>query len=275
MADPLEDQMAAAIRDAVRLVRDKMVEREVENALAAGDIEGALDAVRMELGEAMLADTIPQSLRTAYERAALTARDSLRNHSEAVSFDLLNPESMSWIRARAAELINEFGSSSLRAIRGFINRAYRRGETPAELARTIRESGIGLTERQITAVDNFRIAMENSTEDFTAAQVEARVTAYAERALRQRARLIARTEILRAEGEGNRALWREALRRGLIDARAEVEWQTTGQENVCPECDGLEGETVNIGELFSAGVEGPPLHPACSCVAILHPLGAA
>lgn len=270
---PIERRLALAIKEAAYRVRDRTLAREVENAIAAGDIQGAIEAVKMEVGEAYLSEQIPDALRSAYEAAGRKAAEALRFHAERASFEILNPESVSFLRTSAAALIREFGESSLRAIRAYITRAYRTGQTPAALARTIVDSGIGLTERQLTAVDNFRTGLEDGPRDFTQAEVDSMVDRYAERLLRYRARLIARTEINRAENQGNRELWRQARERGLLDARAVVEWQTTGQENVCPECDGVDGEVVPLGATFSVGVEGPPLHPACSCVNVIHPTG--
>lgn len=271
--EALEATLAAALIRAVGRIHDETREREVLDSLEAGDVEGAIDAIRFEIGEVELEHVIPQTLRSAFENAGIEARADLQAKLGAdvrVAFDLLNPAAVSWIRDNAAALIENFGASSLEGIRGLILDAYRAGTNPADLARMIRESGIGLDARRITALENFRSAFPAGT---PLARIEELVRAYGERLLRDRARLIARTEIARAAGEGNRELWDQAKTRGLIGDGAEVEWQTTGQENVCPECDAMDGETIPVGGTFSNGDEGPPAHPACSCVAVLHPFG--
>lgn len=275
ISEQIEAALATALLRAVEMVRDATRVGEILDAMAAGDIEGALDAIRMEIGEAELEHVVPQALRSVYEDAGLTARQSLQRALGAevrVSFDLLNPEAISWIRDNAAALIRNFGDSSLGAIRDLILNAYRAGRTPAALARMIRESGIGLDARRLTALENYRLGLEGAPPGtWSREQIDKLVSEYAERLLRDRARLIARTETLRAAAEGNRELWRQAQARGLLGDGAEVEWQTTGQENVCPECDALEGERIPLGGTFSNGDPGPPAHPACSCVAVLHP----
>lgn len=274
--DDLTVALVNAILRAVEKVKSRTHAHEIERAIARGDIQGALDAVKMEFGAAELEEMVPQALRTAFETAGTQARDSLQEQLGAelrVGFDILNPEALDWIRERGGELITSFGESSLQAIRSMITSAYRSGATPAELASTIRESGIGLTERQLKALENYRAGLKASTQKLSESEIASRVETYGERLLRQRARLIARTETLRAAAEGNRELWRQAKAKGLIGDDAEVEWNTTGQENVCPECDELDGETAPVGGTFPGGIEGPPLHPACSCVLIMHPFG--
>jgi len=75
---------------------------------------------------------------------------------------------------------------------------------------------------------------------------------------RTRARLIARTEIIRAHAEGQLD-GLEAL--GVSKVEKEVELSTAGDERVCATCEGLEGETYTIDE--ARGVI--PLHPLCRC----------
>lgn len=274
------DAMAAAILRAINLVRSKTRVNEITHAIEAGDIQGAIDAIRWELGAAQLEQVIPQAIRSAYEQAGLEARTALHRDlaattaASSIRFDLLNPEAVAWIREAAASLIKDFGESSLGAIRALIRQAYTRGDTPGQVATMIRASGIGLDARRMQALDNYRTGlMAAAKTPRQMAQAAVHVYAYGERLLRARARLIARTEIAEAAGEGNRELWRQAKERGLLPDEAVVQWRTTGQENVCPECDELDETTVPVGGTFPPGVPGPPLHPACSCVAILLPFG--
>lgn len=276
LADDLEAFLVRAIRRAVTMVKNQTAVDEIEAALGRGDIQSALDAVTMEVAVEELEKVIPRALRSAYEAAGDRASSRLERQLGAgisVRFDVLNPEAVTWIRDRAAELIRTFGKSSLQAIRDILSLSYRTGVPPGKVARMIAESGIGLTPRQAQALDTYRRGLEKSPARFNEEKIADMVRAYGDRLLRQRARLIARTEILRAQAEGNRELWRQAKERGLLPPGAEVEWKTTGQENVCPICDELDEETVPAGGTFSVGVEGPPLHPACSCVLIMHPYG--
>jgi len=71
----------------------------------------------------------------------------------------------------------------------------------------------------------------------------------------QRATLIARTETLRAHNEGRKVFYRQV---GVTKVR----WLIADDGRTCPACRALNGKVFNIDE-----VDGPPLHPACRCVA--------
>ena len=79
-----------------------------------------------------------------------------------------------------------------------------------------------------------------------------------------RAQLIARTEVMTAAHEGQRAGWGAAVESGLLSADATVAWMTAGDP--CPECEALDGVTRPLdGTYPSPGGDGPPLHPNCRC----------
>ncbi|GIV82774.1 MAG: hypothetical protein KatS3mg051_2128 [Anaerolineae bacterium] len=87
---------------------------------------------------------------------------------------------------------------------------------------------------------------------------------------RQRAELIATTEVTRAYAEGNRLAYREA---GVT----QWQWTTARDERVCPVCGPLHGRVVSIGTDFRGGLPdevlsmvpqsftAPPAHPRCRC----------
>jgi hypothetical protein len=80
-----------------------------------------------------------------------------------------------------------------------------------------------------------------------------------------RAELIARTEVMTAANEGQRAAWESAVDAGLLPANAVVEWIATS--DACDDCLDLDGETRPIdGEYDDSDAgDGPPLHPNCRC----------
>ncbi|MCK5603048.1 minor capsid protein [Candidatus Pacearchaeota archaeon] len=75
---------------------------------------------------------------------------------------------------------------------------------------------------------------------------------------RSRARILARTETIRAHAEGTLTQYEEL---GVEEVIAEVEWTTAGDDRVCPDCEALEGRTFTIEE--ARGLI--PLHPNCRC----------
>lgn len=80
-----------------------------------------------------------------------------------------------------------------------------------------------------------------------------------------RAELIARTEVMTAVHEGQRAAWRQATEEGLLSGNERRTWIATGDENTCPICDGLDGQVADFDGEYPGGYGGPPAHPRCRC----------
>jgi len=76
----------------------------------------------------------------------------------------------------------------------------------------------------------------------------------------QRARVIARTESIRAHHVGTINMYREA---GLEGVNVLAEWSTAGFE-VCPDCADLQGRVFSLDQIEPL----IPLHPNCRCTAI-------
>jgi SPP1 gp7 family putative phage head morphogenesis protein len=75
---------------------------------------------------------------------------------------------------------------------------------------------------------------------------------------KNRATVIARTEIIRAHAEGQLDGFE---RLGIAEVGAMAEWRTAGDDRVCPICGPLEGEIMKI-----ADARGQiPRHPQCRC----------
>lgn len=260
--------MADAIRRAVHEIMDETVLADVRRALEAGDVEGAMDAIRFDLGEEELQRLVPRAIRDAFEAGGEAEAARL-----STSFQLINPAALDYVRERAAALIREFGDTSRDAVRDLIHQSIGGELTPAELAEEVLDSGIGLNARQATALDNYREGLIES-EEYSAREVEQLTSAYYERALEYRSRMIARTEVIAAETAGNQELWRQAAERGLLD-RSEARQKWVVSSRPCPICKELEGQLVPIGGTFPGGFTGPPAHPNCECGVVMLPKGEA
>lgn len=175
-----------------------------------------------------------------------------------LGLDITDPRFFDAVDAHGARLVREVDDSIRAAIRETIAHGYRTGVHPYQLAPTIRET-VGLTARQARSV---MLQAQAMLEDGAhPAIVERRAQVYADRLRRQRSRLIARTETLRALNESRLAGIQEAARHGLVDPElAVVVW--VANPDACPECQALEGTEASIGTGF---VEGPPAHPNCRC----------
>jgi len=80
----------------------------------------------------------------------------------------------------------------------------------------------------------------------------------------RRARMLARTEIIRAHAYGT---LQEALQWGAAGVTAEVEFVNAGF-NVCPVCVGLQGKRYSIAEAWNI----LPVHPHCRCAWLIVPM---
>lgn len=74
-----------------------------------------------------------------------------------------------------------------------------------------------------------------------------------------RATMIARTEVVRSQIQGNFAIWKAS---GLVKS---VKWQI-GDDDPCPLCEENDDEVRPLGDAFSNGWTMPQVHPNCSCV---------
>jgi SPP1 gp7 family putative phage head morphogenesis protein len=79
-----------------------------------------------------------------------------------------------------------------------------------------------------------------------------------------RASMIAHTETMDAANEGLAASWDNAVEEGLLPADVQKRWIATGDDNMCDECEAVNGEVVDLDDDFSVG-DDPPLHPHCRC----------
>lgn len=219
-----------------------------------------------------------------------------------LSFDLLNPETVNWLQTYTFNLIREIATSSRLAIQDIVIEAFRQGGHPYEQARDIRRM-IGLTRQQAQAVYNYRNMLEGSPSEMRQAlgaalrdrrfdpsvlnaartgtglpqaKIDAMVDQYYSRMLNYRARNIARTETLRASGAGQRTLWNQAVREGILKPdQTRRKWITGGGTRTCDTCAAVPRMNpggVRLDGVFQTdigGVDGPPLHPSCRCDVVL------
>jgi SPP1 gp7 family putative phage head morphogenesis protein len=91
----------------------------------------------------------------------------------------------------------------------------------------------------------------------SAAQVRRELGEEVERGAK-RTRLISRTELVKAHAEGQLHAFR---RLGVRQLATQVEWVTAGDDDVCPQCEEMEGSVYDIDD-----ADGMiPLHPNCRC----------
>ncbi|MCF0132564.1 MAG: hypothetical protein HUJ72_01725, partial [Blautia sp.] len=145
------------------------------------------------------------------------------------------------------------------------------------LARLIRPC-IGLTTRQTSAAKKYydkqleeqRKEHPQSKDSVLQQRALDKTLKYSERAHRQRAMTIAQKELAKAYNYGADESIRTAQNNFLV-GKCIKRWNTSGDENVCGQCNDLDGKEVGMEETFYDGnkiVEDgmyPPLHPLCAC----------
>lgn len=216
----------------------------------------------------------------------------------AMSLNLINAETVAFLTTYTFNLIRQISSDSRFAIQDIVLEAFRHGGHPYEQARDIRRM-IGLTRSQARAVANFRRMLEGDPQAMGEAltrqlrdrrfdptilrsirtgtrlkreQVDKMVDAYYWRYLNYRAKMIARTESLRASNMGQRALWQQAMDQDFLQPeRTRRQWILTGDDRLCEFCLSIRNmnpKGVRLDEPFlspDGPVDGPPVHPHCRC----------
>ncbi len=195
------------------------------------------------------------------------------------TFQTQSPGILSWLDQRGAEFVTSCTQQQKDAIAALLSKKMIEGHTVDELSRMIRPC-IGLTAGQAKAnVRYYDSIVENLKKEHPrmkpeSIQRKARDAAikYAERQRRQRAMTIAQTESAFAYNRGADEGIRQGQSQGLV-GKVVKRWSTSGDDQVCSVCQGLEGVEVGMdsgfqfqGKLLFAGQDLlPPAHPRCAC----------
>lgn len=194
-----------------------------------------------------------------------------------IDFDQTNPFAMQVARENQLRMVTAFNKTQREATREALIEGLRRGNNPIQQARAFRDS-IGLTPKQVKAVNNYRRMLEegdrgifdralrdkrfDSTvrraiergEPLTRTQINKMVNRYEERYVKYRSEVIARTEALKSVHEGNREMYRQAIENGDLDPQQLTqEWNTSLRDNVRDSHADMHGQTVPFGQLFTSG----------------------
>lgn len=276
-ADAEVASMEAAWLEAVARMQGSMPLAAVRRALASGDVEAAIRAIDWQKA---LDDPLMEVWRPALRRAAAIAAQRAvvevpQRFGIRFGFDLRDPGFYRAVDAHAMRLVREVSDSTRKALGEIVKQAYADGLHPYQFADTIRQT-VGLTNRMQGAVLRYRAGLlKDATTRTQVERVDRLVERYAERLHRNRARLIARTETLRASNTGRYATFDQAADAGYVArGTATVEWLTAEDERVCPVCAPMDGTTTPLDHPFQTDLGAflhPPIHPACRCVTLLHP----
>lgn len=179
-----------------------------------------------------------------------------------ISFDLTNPLATKWAAGRSSALIKGISAQTRSAIKDLIGRSFSEGLTRQQVSQLIRPL-IGLSGPGARAVMNYRTKL--LAQGLSPELIRLRLERYSAKLLRLRAQAIARTEIMAAANEGQRQLWLQAQKDGLLFNDELRVWILTGDNRLCPICEGSGGDLAPLDKEFPNGLMGPPAHPMCRC----------
>jgi SPP1 gp7 family putative phage head morphogenesis protein len=280
-ADRLAPALRRALTRAFALLTGRVPLEDLARAVDTGRLTPRLDAALRALPALLRAEVGPvveAAVRAGVRASAAAIRDAARaTRTRATvppsAFTQVNERAVARAASKAtASLVRRASAGTRQAVRVAVRDAVAgvEGKASAQAAaRTIR-GVIGLDPRRAGAVATLRRRLVKQGED--PARVAAKTEAYAGRLLRQRASTIARTEILGASNEGRLAAWRAAQDKGLLREGQRRTWVVTEDDRLCPACEAMDGQTVDLGEPFESEdgpVDAPPLHPNCRCTTVL------
>jgi SPP1 gp7 family putative phage head morphogenesis protein len=235
-----------------------------------------------------LVDVVKDDLEFCYLAARQMAGSRLQRDE---GIRVLSPwdDSAIWADVNAALLVQNLTAETRRAIQQLVSRAFRDGIAPEALAQLLKNmTGLGLTTTQIsTMVATFEAMtaalpgkvvwvgkdrLVTPSGGWPTQTITERLEQLSETMLLQRARMIARTELIAASAAGQQAMWRRAVTMGWLRGDERRRWSAAHDERLCPECGALHGQEVGLEEPF-IGPEGevfqPPAHPNCRCSVVL------
>lgn len=291
-----ESRIQRAFVQAVKDARDDVVLTRIADLLERGSMEEALRVV----------DSITSVMSTQVSLSVVESGESTATFisnvlGSKVLFDNTNVRAISIMRQASLDLIREFTQQQTDATREALTEGIRRQLNPIDQARYFRDS-IGLTQRQTRAVNNFRRLLEEDPSEALTRQLRDRrfdpsvirsisteaplskehidrmVERYRQRYVQYRARVIARTESLRAVHQGTEEMYRQAIESGELEAnRLTRAWDASGDADVRNSHSLMDGQVKPFGEAFISGAgnllryPGDPNAPGsdtiqCRCV---------
>ena len=248
-----ETRIDNAFRASIRSVTDEVQIGLLRDALARGDVQGALEAIDLEPAAF---EPLRNILVQTYADAGAQATEGLKG----VRWNSASPRAEDYARNRIGTEITRITDDSLVAIRNHIADGYAFGRTPNRMALDLvgrigangrREGGIvGLSAQQEQWVRNMRRALETDprealrftrrdrrfdsllrrSERLTQDQIDRILTAYSNRLLLSRGRTIAVTERGAAINQGRVDAYKAAADKyGLPYSAIVKTWLHTGR----------------------------------------------
>lgn len=293
----LTPPLRTAFLAAIAALRDDIGRRDVEAAIATGDVDRvlALAFTDAQIGAAF-ANYRAQSQIVARNAVAYFGRDipGVPRGTIGIAFDVLDPRVLEAVRRLDTTMMQTLAADIRETVRATIRQGLIDGAGPRSTARALRDV-IGLAPNQLDAVANFRRALlgeDGAGSPFTRelrdkrfdatirrfgagnlspAQVDGMVAAYRKRFIAWNAETNARTATLDSLKLGQELAWKDAVAKGIIPEGAlRKSWKGVMDERERPEHVAMEGETVPLDTPYSNGEMIPGESTFnCRCVSVI------
>jgi hypothetical protein len=263
------ERFSRAYRNAIKELTQSIDRKELEQALRIGNANKVLEAIQWfdENDPAPHWQRMDRLFRSAFSDVMEEAGKAEAKRVNklvvlkqeppvAFAFDLDNPFTEPWIVEHSAVRVAEVSVQGQEAVRAIVEQGFRFQEPPVKMARAIiDDSGIGLLEREVTAVGNLERRLRDAGVE--EALIDKRSAQYADRLMRERAIRIARTETIQAEGAAIEQSWQVAAESGFVTSQAHKEWiASVGSERTCEICIELDGQIVPVNETWNSSIVG-------------------
>jgi hypothetical protein len=242
IADRFEPRIRNALNEAFAAMKDRAPINTIVDALETRGIDGVMSLLR-DIGDDLgpvVAELDAAILESGRATISLVPGAAVIN--QKFVFDLINPNTVDFIRQYRLNLIQQISNATREAVRNGLQADIISGRNPRDTARTFR-ANLGLTARQERAVRNFRTALEEldpraldralrdkrfdrtiiraieSETNLTSAQIDKMVNRYRERYIKYRSETIARTEAMRATTVGQRASIRQMVLANAVEGQ--------------------------------------------------------
>lgn len=237
-------------------------------------VEHAFAVARRSVDKASLLNALKLDSRPVKRRALLAALSPAPKALEAALFRTVAPVLERCYRAGGEAGLARLGALT-RTLEEADLRSLRRESTPtmtmkfdakSEASKRWARKHSGELVRQITKTTRQRIAkaVVRALDGGSPRQLYKDILQVIGN--KERADLIARTELMDAANSGQRESWAQAVEEGLLTGLEMREWIATDDPSLCDHCDRLDGKLAELdGDYPDGGGIGPPLHPRCRC----------
>jgi len=205
------------------------------------------------------------SLREIINRSGNEMKRHLPPEMRGFEFEVDN-EIENWIDMRTSELSNHFVNSSRESFNFAMRDINNEDIGDSRKARFLLPL-IGLTTRQVIAVNNYRRNL--IAEGVAFDRVQTLTENYANESLLYRAERMGKNESMLSANHGYMAMVFLGIKAGVIPRRvAKKRWIVTPDDRLCQFCEPLADVSIPVNEMFSTAyglMEEPPMHIHCRC----------